>query len=165
MNKFDLKKNWWVVVVVAGVVGIGLLVISEKWFPAYQMIGSALGLGLIGASFCWAYSTDRERLWWSIIPGLGVFALLLGILPDLFFGTDSKYDWINVLVMGLGVVVIAWFLKRKGAKQVLIIVSMFFFLVGFLMAPFNLIQKIILVIADILVAVFFLWKSRTLPEK
>ncbi|MCJ7446245.1 MAG: hypothetical protein MUO72_00990 [Bacteroidales bacterium] len=66
-----------------------------------QDIGAFLVFGLIGIGFCWGYSTNRERLWWTIIPDLGLFTLLAAVLSDYFVGTDPENDWISVLVMGL----------------------------------------------------------------
>jgi predicted membrane protein len=120
---------------------------------AYGIIGL---FNLLISGFCWVYSTNRERLWWAIIPGLGLFTLLAAVLSDYFIGTDPQNDWINVLVMGLGAAIIGVVLKRKEAKHVLIVVSMFIFLVGIAMAPFTIVLKGILIVINILVAVFFM---------
>jgi len=68
-----------------------------------------------------------------------------------------------VLVIGLGAAIIGAVLKRKDAKSVLIIVAMFAFMVGIAMAPITIVLKGVLIVADILVAVFFLWRSRSTP--
>ena len=124
-----------------------------------RAIAEFLVLGLIGIAFCLAYSIKRELLWWAIIPGLGAFTLLAAILSELVVGTDPKNDWINVLVIGIGTAVIAAVLKRPNAKVVLIIVAMFTFLVGIAMAPLATILKGVLIAADILVALFFVWRA------
>ena len=70
------------------------------------LIGVFLFLVLIGASFCWVYFVDQEHFWWAIIPGLAPFTLLAAMIPDIVFGTDSKNDWLNVAVLGGGIVIV-----------------------------------------------------------
>ena len=165
MAKFNAQKYWWMVIIVVAVVGIAAISITEQWMSDYQDIGAFLAFGLIGVGFCWVYSINRERLWWAIIPGLGLFTLLAAVLSDYFVGTDPENDWISVLVMGLGTAIIGAVLKRKDAKRVLITVSMFIFLVGIAMAPFTIVLKGILIALDILVAVFFMKRNRSTPTK
>jgi threonine/homoserine efflux transporter RhtA len=165
MAKFNAQKYWWIVIIAVAVVGIAVILITEQWLPDYQDVGGFLALGLIGAGFCWAYSIDRERLWWAIIPGLGVFTLLAAVLSDYLVGTASKNDWINVLVIGIGAVIIGAVLKRMNAKRVLMIVAMFAFLVGIAMAPFTWVLKGILIAADVLIVGFYVWRKRGTPAK
>jgi hypothetical protein len=165
MSKFNVHKYWWIVVIAVAAIGIAAKLIIDQWLPDYQAIGDFLALGLIGAIFCWAYSINRERLWWAIIPGLGVFTLLAAGLSDYIVGTDSKNDWVNVLVLGIGAAIIGAVLKRTDAKRVLIIVAFFVFLVGILMTPLTIIFKCVLVAIDLLVAVFFLWRTWSTPTK
>jgi hypothetical protein len=165
MSKFNTQKNWWIVVIVVTAVGIATKLITDQWTPNAEAIGDFLSLGLIGAVFCWAYSINRERLWWAIIPGLGVFTLLAALLADYFIGTDPENDWISVLVIGIGAAIIGAVLKRKDAKLVLYVVAMFAFFVGILMAPSTTILKIILIVVDILIVGFFVWRNRNTPVK
>ena len=97
--------------------------------PNYRDPVVFLAFGAIGVSFCWAYSTDRERLWWAIIPGLGALSLLVAVLADYAFGRDPQNRWISALVLGVGSTIIAAVLKRMSGARVLIIVATFSFLV------------------------------------
>lgn len=160
MAKFDAQKQWWLVVVVAGLVGIAAMLIFDQWLPAYRLIGTILMLGLIGAAFCWAYAVNSERQWWAIIPGLGAFTFLAALLADALIGTDPADDWVSVLVLGIGAVIIAAVLKRTNARFVLVVVAVITFFVGILMSPATPLLKGILVAVDFLLAVFYLWRNR-----
>ena len=165
MSQFNAQKHWWIVIIAVAVMAIAALVITDQWMPAYGALGMVLALGLIGAGFCWVYSINTERLWWAIIPGLGALTVLAAVLPDYAIGTDPKNDWINVLVIGVGAAIIAAVLKRANAKLVLVVVAMFAFLVGLAMAPFTPVLKGVLIAADILVTVLFLWRNRSTLAK
>ncbi len=160
MVKFDAQKQWWLVVVVAGLVGIAAMLIFDQWLPAYRLVGTILMLGLIGAAFCWAYAVNRERQWWVIIPGLGAFTFLAALLADAIIGTDPANDWVSALVLGIGAVIIAAVLKRTNARFVLVVVAVITFFVGILMSPATPLLKGILVAVDFLLAVFYLWRNR-----
>ena len=160
MSQFNSQKQWWIVVVVVVAVALLVLVITDQWLTGYKTAGMFLSLALIGAVFCWVYSINRERLWWAIIPGLGVVTLLVAGIADLLIGTDPSNDWITGLVLGVGALVIAAVLKRPDARQVLIIIAGFAFLVGFAMAPVIIVLKVILILADVLVFGFYLWSKR-----
>jgi len=160
MAKFDAKKQWWLVVIAAGVVGIAAMVIFDQWLPDLQLVGPILMLGLIGAAFCWAYAVDRERQWWAIIPGLGAFTFLAALLADALIGMDPANDWVGAVVPGIGAVVIAAVLKRANARFVLVVVAVITFFVGILMSPASPLVKGILVAVDFLLAVFYLWRNR-----
>jgi len=160
MANFDVKKYWWVVVIIIAALGMAVKLIVDQWLPGYQTFGDVVPLLMIGAVFCWAYAINRKRNWWAIIPGLGIFALLAAGLPDFIVGSDPKNDWINVLVLSTGAVIIAVVLKRADAKSVLIAVAMFTFLVGILMTPFTPVIKGVLIAVDIVTCGYFIWRLR-----
>lgn len=160
MAKFEVKKVWWVVVIVIAAVGLAVKLVMDQWFSDYKLWGDILCLVFIGAAFCWAYLIDREGNWWAIIPGLGIFAVLAGGPANLIVGSGSNNDWVGVLVLGAGTVLIALILKRPDAKIVLIVVAMFTFLVGLLMGPFTPIVKGILIAADIVTCGLLAWWQR-----
>ncbi len=161
MIKLDQHKHWWVAVVAASVIGIAALLIADQWMPGYQPLAAFLFFALLGGSFCWAYYIEQEHLWWAIIPGLGLLTLCAVMLTNTFIGMDATNDWLNVLVMGIGAAIIAAVLSHRNARQTLIIVSMFIFIVGFAMSPFTTTLKIILIAVDVLAAAFFLWRGQT----
>jgi hypothetical protein len=160
MAKFEARKHWWVVVLAVAAVGAAVMAAADWWMPDYTEAGFFLGMGLIGAVFCWAYFTDKDRLWWAVIPGLAIFAVMLAGLADIVVGTDSRNDWINVLVLGTGAAVIGAVLKRMDARIILFIVSVITLLVGFLMAPFTLILKIFLIVAVGSLFAYYLLRNR-----
>jgi hypothetical protein len=160
MTKFDIRKNWWIVPVVVGVLAVAAFVIIDRLFPSLGWLSAIIVLGLLGASFLWVYFTDRKGLWWAIIPALGLFTLLAAVLVDLLTGTETSNDWINVLVIGAGAALMAWVLKRKNARTTMIIVAIITIFVGILMAPLSILWKCILVAVDILVGGYCLWLAR-----
>jgi hypothetical protein len=160
MAKFNAQKQWWQVVIAVGLVGVAAMVITDQWLPAYRLAGSFLMLGLIGASFCWAYAINRERQWWAIIPGLGAFTLLAALLADSLVGTDPANDWVSVLVIGIGAVIIAALLKHWNARYVLVIVAVITFFVGILMMPVTPLVKGIMIAVEFLMAAFYFWRTR-----
>ena len=160
MAGFNAQKHWCMVIVAAAVLGVAAIQITEQWMPDYSVIGDLLFFALIGAGFCWVYSVNRERLWWAIIPGLLSLTMLVAILADALIGTDPTNDWISVLIMGIGAAIVGAVLKRTGAKFVLMIVAMFTFLVGFVMAPFPWALKGVLIAAEVLLFGYYLWRNR-----
>lgn len=159
MAKFDSQKHWWIVVALAAIVGGTAALVTDQWLPAYEVVGVFLCFSMIGAAFCWAYSIDREHLWWAIIPGLGFFTFLAAGLAD-FIGTDPTNDWISVLMIGVGATIIGAVLKRKKARLVLFIVALFSLVIGVIMAPFTWLIRGILIAAVVILDGFFLLRNR-----
>ncbi len=165
MAKFNAQKHWWIVVIVLAAVGIVADLTMDQLMPGYEALAYPIALGLTGVGFCWAYSVSKDRLWWAIIPGLALLTLLAAGLADLLFGTDPSNDWISVLVIGIGALIIAAVLKRKDARLVLLIVAMFAFLVGIAMAPMALPLKGILIAVEVLAFVVYAWRTRGVATK
>lgn len=165
MARFDVQKYWWIFILIVGAIAVAILAMTQQWLPDYQNASALLAFGLVGISFYWAYLTDKERRWWAIIPGLSLLALIAAIISDYVLGTDPKNDWINVLVLGIGVLFIGIVVKRIDAKFVLFTISMFIFLVGIAMSPLNWFLKSALIAVDILVLAYYRWSNRnTLPK-
>jgi hypothetical protein len=162
MGQLYSQKYWWVeaVVLVTLILDLVVLLSLRHWMPQQDLLGSGLALSWIGTSFCWAYQSDRERLWWAIIPGLVAFTLIAALFSEVLLGTGPKNDWIQVLVTGAGAAIIAAVLQRKNAKITLAIVAMFCFLVGFLMAPILIVLKLILIAMDVAVAGWYVWRVK-----
>ncbi len=158
MAKLSTKKYWWVVVVVIGVLAMVAMGISGKWMPKYTDIVMYIGMALIGSSFLWAYAIDTKKNWWAIIPGLAIFVLLIAVLADIFIGIDTTNDWINLLITGVGVVVIALVVRHKNAKITLHIVALFCLCIGFAMAPFTWLIKGITIGVVAIAYGFLIWR-------
>jgi len=150
MTAIDVKKQWWIVVVTAAVADIAAMVIIDRRLPGMQLLGVTLLLGLVGAGFCWAYLTDKVRLWWAVIPVVAAFVLLTAILVDRYIGA--------------GAAVIAALLIRRDARLGLIIVVVITVLVGITLAPVTPILKGVLIGLDILAGIvlmaYAIWLSR-----
>ena len=126
-----------------------------------DLVMPVLVLGVVGVGFCVAYYMKKQLLWWAIIPGLGALTLLAAVIPDLVFGTDSKNDWLNVLVIAIGTALMAAVLKRPAARQAVIMVAAITLLVAIAMAPLTIIPKIVLIVAEMLVGLFLASRVRT----
>lgn len=163
MTGFSARRQWWVVVAIAVIIGVAAVIIADLWLPDWQSFGGFIFFGLVGVSFCWVYSLDRERLWWAIIPGLGALSFFGAGLADIWYGTDPGNDWLSVLVLGVGAALIGALLQRIDAKRVLVIVAMFIFIVGVAMAPLGTTLTIILIVAMVLAAAAVLWFGPGFP--
>jgi hypothetical protein len=109
-----------------------------------ELVYTAIGLGLVGAIFCGVYLTNRERLWWAIIPGIGALTLLVALLVDSVVGTDPANDWTAGFVVAAGAAIIALVLQRPDARRVLAIIAVFALAIGILMTPLDVVLKIVL---------------------
>ena len=154
------KNKWWIATLLVGFLGVVEMVVVDRWIPSLEIIGLMVFLGLLGACFIWGYLVDREKYWWSIIPGLALLVILVAGLVDTLLSKITTDDWINVLVLGAGAALIAWVLKRRDARTTLIIVAVITIMVGILMAPLPLLWMGILVAANFLVGGYFLWRTR-----
>jgi len=165
MAGFNAQKHWWVVIVAVAVLGIAALLITDQGMPGNSVIGGLLFFALIGGGFCWVYSVNRERLWWAIIPGLLSLTMIVAILSDALIGTDPENDWIAVLILGIGAVIVGAVLKRPDARFALIFSAMITLLVGIAMAPITLALKIVLIAVDVLGFGFYAWRNRSTLTK
>jgi len=121
---------------------------------------SFLVLGLVGIVFCGLYLYKKELLWWAIIPGLAAFTLLAAGLSDVVIGSEPRNDWLNVLVMGVGTMIIGLVLKRQTPKFVLYVIAAFMFLIGILMMTFlPLVARGALVVVGIALAFFLIGRG------
>ena len=160
MSQFNVHRNWWMVIVVTAAVGIALILIAEQLLPDYKNVGAFLAFGLLGAAFCWVYANNKERLWWAIIPGLGLFALLAAVLVAALTTKDKdESSWPGVLVLGIGAAIIGAVLKRTDAKFILYIVAVFTILIAIAMIPIAWILRGVLIAAVVLAIGLYAWRS------
>lgn len=161
MGKYSARKYWWVVIAVIAIFTIAFFLIAEQWLPGLQPLSAFLTMGLLGAGFCWVYAIDREKHWWAIIPGLSLLFILIISVTAYFLGIGTKDQWINVIALGLGAVILGAVLKRRSAKLTLYIIALIVLLVGILMSHAAPILKGILIVVDVLILGYFAWRNRT----
>jgi hypothetical protein len=167
MEKIVNKRNWWVVLVIAGALAFALALIQQKWMPGYDFVAFLVIIGLLGAAFYWVYAVDKQGLWWAQIPALAMLALLAtGIVAYLTPKDASGSSPYGVITLGLGAALIGMVLKRPAAKIVLYLIAIITLLVGILMLPVDIIWKIILIVLDGLLVGYLIWRNnRHLPGK
>jgi hypothetical protein len=160
MSKFNAQKHWWVVIAIIAFITVAFFLIADQWASSLKPLSAFLTMGLLGAGFCWVYMIDKGGKWWAIIPGLALLILLIVALADYIIGIQDKDQWINVLALGAGAVVIGAVLKPKRAKLTLFIVALFTFLVGVLMIPVATLLKVLLIVVDVVVLGYFVLRNR-----
>jgi uncharacterized membrane protein len=147
------------VIAVTAAIGIAVILIAEKFLPDYKNVGAFLAFGLLGAAFCWVYANNKERLWWAIIPGLGLFTMLAAVLAAALQTKDeNESSWLGVLVLGIGAAIIGAVLKRMDAKVILFVVAMFIFVTAAAMIPISWILRGVLIAVVVLGSGFYLWR-------
>jgi hypothetical protein len=160
------KRNWWIVLVVAGVLAIAVILIQQKWLPDYEMAAFLIAIVILGIAFYWVYTTDKQALWWAQIPALAMVALLATGIVAYFTPKDaSGSSPYGVITMGLGAAVIGLVLKRPVAKFVLYAIAIITLLVGILMLPLDLIWKIILIVVEVLLIGYLIWQTNLQSNK
>jgi peptidoglycan/LPS O-acetylase OafA/YrhL len=166
MNLFDVRRNWWIVIAATAAVGIGVILVFDQWLPDHKNIGAFLAFGLLGAAFCWVYVKNKERLWWAIIPGLGLFSLLAGVIVAALTTKDKdESSWLGVLVLGIGAVIIGLVLKRKDASLILYYVALITFITGLAMIPIDWVIRIVLIAALFVAAGILAWRGKIFSSK
>lgn len=124
-------------------------------------IYTAVGLAVVGAVFSGVYVLDRERRWWSIIPGLAAFTLAAALVADAFIETDPANDWASVLVISVGAAVTSLVLRRIDARRILAIVAAFALVVGILMSPLEVTMKVVVLALIAVIVAIVAWGNRS----
>ena len=160
MDSLISKRNWWLVLVVAGILAIAVTSIQQRWLPDYEVPAFVLDIVILGIAFYWVYTLDKQEFWWALIPALAMVTLLATGIVAYFAPKDaSGSSPYAVITMGLGAASIGFVLKRPTAKFVLYAIAFFILLVGILMLPLNLIWKIILIAVDVLLIGYLIWQT------
>ena len=167
MESFINKRNYWIILVVGGILAIAVALIQQKWLPENDFAAFLIAIVILGIAFYWVYMIDEQGLWWAQIPALAMVTLLATGIVAYFTPKDaSGSSPYGVITLGLGAVVIGFVLKRPGAKFVLYAIAMITLLVAFLMLPVDLIWKIILIVVELLLIGYLIWQtSRQLAKK
>lgn len=154
------KRNWWIVLVVAGILAIAVTLIQQKWLPDYDLAAFLIAIVILGIAFYWVYTSDKQGLWWALIPALAMVVLLATGIVAYFTPKDaSGSSPFGVITLGLGAVIIGFVLKRPNAKFVLYAIAIITLLVGILMLPVVLIWKIIFIVVEVLLIGYLIWQN------
>jgi len=161
------KRNWWVILVAAGILSIGVTQIQQKWLPDSEFATFLLVLALLGIAFYWVYSIDKESLWWAQIPASAILSLLVtGIVAYITPKDASGSSPYGVITLGVCSVIMGLVLKRPRVKIVLFFIAIITLMVGILMLPVDLLWKIVLIAAEVLLVGFLISQiNRQLPKK
>ena len=160
MESIINKRYWWVILVVAAILSIGVVLIQQKWLPEQDFIAFFVAIVILGIAFYWVYAIDTQELWWSLIPSMAMVTLLATGIVGYFTPKDaSRSSPYGVVTLGLGAAIMGIVLKRPGAKIVLYMIAMITLLVGFVMLPIDLIWKIILIVVEVLLIGYLIWQT------
>ena len=160
MESIINKRYWWVILVVAAILSIGVVLIQQKWLPEQDFIAFLVAIVILGIAFYWVYAIDTQGLWWSLIPSMAMVTLLATGIVGYFTPKDaSGSSPYGVVTLGLGAAIMGIVLKRPGAKIVLYMIAMITLLVGFVMLPIDLIWKIILIVVEVLLIGYLIWQT------
>ncbi len=151
------KRNWWIVLVVGGILAIAVTLIQKKWLPDYDFAAFLFIFVILGIAFYWVYTIDKQGLWWALIPALAMVTLLATGIVAYFTPKDaSGSSPYGVITLGLGAVVIGLVLKRPPVKLVFFIIAIITLLVGTMMLSIEPIWKILLFIAESLPIIYLI---------
>jgi hypothetical protein len=160
MERTFNKHNWWIVLVAATILAFAVILVQRTWLPDYDFAAFLAAIGILAIAFYWVYTIDKLLFWWAQIPALAMVVLLAtGIVAYLTPKDASNSSPYGVVTMGLGAAVIGYVLKRPTAKFVLYAIAIITLLVGILMLPIDLIWKIILIVAEVLLIGLLILKS------
>ena len=151
------KRNYWIILVVAAILAIGVVLIQKNWLPDYGFAAFLIAMIILGIAFYWVYSIDKQELWWAQIPALVMVALLATGIVAYFTPKDaSGSSPFGVITLGIGAAVIGLVLKRPTVKLVFFIIAIITLLVGTMMLSIEPIWKIILFIAESLPIIYLI---------
>jgi hypothetical protein len=154
------KKSSWIVPLVACLAAVGVLVVWDTWFSPTPPIAGLIAFALVAVGFLYTYLSDRERMWWAIIPSLSAVSLIGALTADLVVGTDPSNDWASVVVFGIGMALTGVVLKRVDAKSVLYTIATITLGVAALMAPIAVAMKVVLAAAVVAVGIAVILTTR-----
>jgi len=164
MQSSLIKKNWWIVLVVGGILALGVTLVQQRWLPDYDIAAFLVALIILGVAFYWVYFLDKQVLWWSLIPAMAMVVLLVTGFVAYFTPKDaSGSSPYGVVTMGLGAAIMGFVLRHPRAKLVMYIIAMIALAVGFLMLPLDLVWKILLVVAEVLLTGYLAWQVARQP--
>jgi hypothetical protein len=161
-----VKRNWWGVLVGAGILVIAVTLIQQNLLPEYDLAVFLIDMIILAIAFYWVYSIDQAALWWAQIPELAMLTLLATGIVAYFTPKDaSGSSPYGVITMGLGVVVMGMVIKRPAVKFIMFMIAMITLLVGVVMLPVTIVWKVVFIIVEVALIVYLIWKTASLQRK
>jgi hypothetical protein len=160
MAVLNRKRNVWIIPVAAGILAIAALLIQQKWLPDYQFEVFLLDIVILAIAFSWVYFIDKREYWWAQIPALAMVVLLAtGIVAYNTPKDASGSSPYGVITLGLGAAIMGWLINHRQTRLVMYIIALITLLVGILMLPISLTWQIILIVAEVLIIGFLIWRA------
>jgi hypothetical protein len=160
-----VKRNWWGVLVGAGILVIAVTLIQQNLLPEYDLAVFLIDMIILAIAFYWVYSIDQVALWWAEIPALAMLTLLATGIVAYFTPKDaSGSSPYGVITMGLGAVVMGMVIKRPAVKLIMFMIAMITLLVGVVMLPVTIIWKVVFIIVEVALIVYLIWKTASLQR-
>jgi hypothetical protein len=154
--KVDLDKQWWVVPIIAGVVGLIALLMAYSVLPGLELVAVLLLLILVGVSFLWAFI--QRSVWWAVAPGVWALTAVVAVLVNYYLPWNN--GWIATLILGAGTFVIAAIPNHRVEINVAHFCGIVLILFGFVISPMRILWKTVLILTSLLLAVYFAWLDR-----
>jgi hypothetical protein len=159
MQGFISKRNWWIVLVVGGVLAIAVTLIQQSLLPEYDFAAFLIAIGILGIAFFGVYAIDKQGLW-SQIPALAMLVLLVTGFVGYFTPKDaSGSSPYGVITLGLGAAFMGVVIKQRSAKLVMYCIAIITLLVGDLMLPVDMLWKVVLIVVEVLLLGYLIWRS------
>jgi hypothetical protein len=160
-----VKRNWWGILVGAGILVIVVTLIQQNFLPEYDFAVFLIDMIILMIAFYWVYSIDQAGLWWAQIPALAMLTLLATGIVAYFTPKDaSGSSPYGVITMGLGAVVMGLVIKHPTVKFVMFMIAMITLLVGVLMLPVTVVWKVVFIIIEVALIVYLIWKTASLKR-
>ncbi len=160
-----IKRNWWGVLIGAGILVIAVTLIQQNLLPEYDLAVFLIDMIILAIAFYWVYSIDQVALWWAQIPALAMLTLLATGIVAYFTPKDaSGSSPYGVITMGLGAVVMGMVIKRPAVKFIMFMIAMITLLVGVVMLPVTIVWKVVFIIVEIALIVYLIWKTASLQR-
>jgi hypothetical protein len=154
------KRNWWVVLVVGGVLAVAVALVQQSLLPQYDFAAFLIIFVILGVTFYWVYTLDKVELWWALIPALAMGAILATGIVAYFTPKDaSGSSPYGVVTLGLAAALMGLILRQPTVKLVMYCIAIITLLVGDLMLPIDLIWQIVFIVVELLVVGYLLMRA------
>ena len=152
----DLQKQWWIVPVILGVLGLVGVILAYQYLPGLAPYALSLFSSLVGLCFLWAFI--QWDVWWAVAPAVAALALAVAVTVSLFVPENN--GWITTLILGTSAFVIAIIPNRRVEINVAHFIGIVILVIGFLISPLRTMWKVTFVVASLLLAGYLLWLDR-----